>query len=158
MIHPPCHAAALRSESRSKQITIVKKTLGFLALMFLFSVQIGCNAETRSMESISIDFPHGETRLLVRRNGDAFLFYGAVPQSQKVKNGVFDIDELYKQLRTRLHNKVPREKWPNPDSRAGMVTVQFDSTAKKDYLIFDEAEFTERLFKKAKQNIVGHAP
>jgi len=126
--------------------------------MTLFFLQTGCNEKTSSIKSISIDFPHGETRLLVRRNGEAFLLYGALPQHQKVKNSTFDVDELYKQLQTRLHDNVPREKWPNPKSKAGMVTINFDNKVEKVYLIFDEAEFAERLFNKAKKNIVGQIP
>ncbi len=136
----------------------MNKTICFFFLMTLFFLQTGCNEKTSSIKSISIDFPHGETRLLVRRNGEAFLLYGALPQHQKVKNSTFDVDELYKQLQTRLHDNVPREKWPNPKSKAGMVTINFDNKVEKVYLIFDEAEFAERLFNKAKKNIVGQIP
>lgn len=126
--------------------------------MTVFLLQMRCNEKTSSIERISIDFPHGETRLLVRRNGEALLFYGALAQHQKIKNSTFDVDELYKQLQTRLHDNVPREEWPNPKSKAGMVTINFNNKAKKDYLIFDEEEFAERLFNKAKKNIVGQIP
>ena len=136
----------------------MNKTICFFVLITLFFLQMGCNEKASSIQSISIDFPHGETGLLVRRNGEALLFYCALPQHQKVKNSTFDIDELYKQLQTRLHDNVPREEWPNPKSKAGMVTIDFDNKAKKDYLIFDEEEFAERLFNKAKKNIVGQIP
>jgi hypothetical protein len=106
-------------------------------------------------ESIIMDYPLGKTRLHVRRNGEAFLFYGALPQYQKIKKGIFDIDELYKQLKTRLHDNVPREEWPNPQSKAGMVTINVAGKAEKNYLIFDEEEFAEHLFNKAGKNIVG---
>ena len=136
----------------------MKRTVYYLVLMTLFLLQAGCNDNISSIESISIDFPHGETRLLVQKNGDAFLFYGALPQSQKIKNSVFDIDELYTQLQPRLHDNVPREKWPNPTSKSGMVTITFDNNEQRDYLIFDEEEFADRLFNKAKNNIVGKRP
>ncbi len=133
----------------------MKKYIQFAALMaVLILVVTGCKEEAGSIESISIDFPHGETRLLVQRNGDAFLFYGALPQRQRIKNGTFDIDELYDQLQGRLHDNVPREKWPNPRSRAGMVQIRFQGKYKRDYLIFDEEVFTDRLFSKARKNLV----
>ena len=83
------------------------------------------------------------------------MFYGALPEHQKVKNGTFDIDELYEQLKTRLHDNAPREEWSKPQSKAGMVTINVAGKAEKDYLIFDEEEFAEHLFNKARKNIVG---
>ncbi len=136
----------------------MNRTICFFILMALFFMQMGCDEKNSSIERISMDFPHGETRLLVQKNGDAFLFYGALPQSQKVKNSVFNIDELYTQLQPRLHDNVPREKWPNPNSKSGMVTITFDNNEQRDYLIFDEEEFADRLFNKAKNNIVGKRP
>lgn len=118
----------------------------------------GCQNGARSMESISLDYPYGETRLLVQRSGESFLSYGALPQRQTIKNGTFDIDELYGQLRERLHENIPREKWPNPKSKAGMVKIRFKDKGEKDYLIFDEEAFTERLFAKARNNVVIQAP
>jgi hypothetical protein len=127
-----------------------------IAALMVLLVLVGTawGEDTNSIESISIDFPHGETRLLVQRNGESFLFYGALPQYQKIKNNTFDIDELYKQLQERLRDNVPREQWPNPKSRAGMVQIRFQDKHKRDYLIFDEDVFAERLFSKARKNAV----
>lgn len=128
--------------------------INLAALMVLLILAgTGCKEDASTIESISIDFPHGETRLLVQRNGEAFLFYGALPQHQKIKNGTFDIDELYEQLQERLHDNVPREKWPNLQSRAGMVQIRFHGKHQRDYLIFDEEVFTDRLFTKARTNV-----
>ncbi len=144
--------------SRWEDIRIINKVICYFVLIALVFLQTGCNEKTSSIESISIDFPHGETRLLVRSSGEAFLFYGELPYCQKVRNNTFDIIVLYKQLQTRLHDNVPREKWPNPNSRAGMVIIDFDNATRKDFLIFDEEEFAKHLFNKAKENIVGHTP
>ncbi len=136
----------------------MKRHLIFFALATLLILGIGCNEKYDSIESISIDFPHGETRLLVQRNGDAFLFYGALPQHQKIKNGALNIDELYQQLQWRLHDNVPRENWPNPKSTVGMVQIRFKDGKQRSYLIFDEKEFATRLFYEARKNIVGQKP
>lgn len=88
------------------------------------------------------------------RNGDAFLYYGASPKAQVIKNGAFDIDELYEQLKTRLHNNVPREQWPNPRSIAGMVTIHVAEKEEQDFLIFDEETFSALLFEKARNHII----
>jgi len=113
----------------------------------------GCREDPSAVESISIDFPHGETRLIVWKDGNASLFYGALPQSKTIKTEVFDITKLYQQLKPRLHPNVPREDWPNPQSIAGMVQVKIKDKGKSAYLIFDEQEFTKQLFDKARQNI-----
>ena len=115
----------------------------------------GCSINSPVIESISIDFPHGETRLAVWKNGEAALFYGARPQHEIVRAGVFNVQELYKQLQPRLNPNVPREDWPNPSSTAGMVQIRFKEQDKIDYLIFDEKAFVEELFSKARQNIIG---
>jgi hypothetical protein len=129
----------------------------FIALMALLILGIGCLESSDSIESISMDFPHGETRLLVQRDGEAFLFYGALPSHQKIGKGTFDLDKLYKQLKSHLHENVPREKWPNPKSKAGMVTIRFQNKSQKDYLIFDE-DLAKLILDKARQNIAGRMP
>ena len=52
--------------------------LGAMALV----LASGCNTQADRVTSISIDFPHGATRLLVERDGETYLFYGALPQYQ----------------------------------------------------------------------------
>lgn len=112
----------------------------------------GCSEKIGSIQSISIDYPHGETRLVVQKNGEALLYYGALPRHQKIKNGSFDVDALYKQLRPMLHSNVPREEWPDPKSVAGMVIIRHDNNIQSEHLVFDAEEFTERLFNEARNN------
>jgi hypothetical protein len=132
----------------------MSRGIHFIALMILFFPGIvGCEKEQSPIESISIDFPHGETRLLVTSNGEAFLYYGALPSYQKVRSGTFDIEILYKQLETRLHDNVPREEWSNPGATAGMAIIAFKDQSEKTYLIFDR-HFAEQLFKKGRENII----
>ena len=132
-------------------------SISFIALMVLLILGIGCNESSESIESISMDFPHGETRLLVQRDGEAFLFYGALPSYQKIKKGTFDLDQLYKQLQVHLHENGPRENWPDPKAKAGMVTIRFKNKSQKDYLIFDE-DLAKSIFDKARQNAAGRIP
>ena len=143
--------------------------------MVLLFMQAGCNedprlgivqvgiqdakgVDTADIEFLSIDYPHGETSLTVWKDGQASLFYGALPQREIIKSGTFNVEELYKQLHSRLRRNVPREDWPNPNSTYGMVQVTFKDKSKKDYLIFNEHEFTEQLFSKARKHIVGKEP
>lgn len=112
----------------------------------------GCNTDVRSVTRIILDFPHGALRLHVQRDGDIRLFYGALPTYRAVKNGTFDIDDLFQQLQTRLHDVVPAEDRPIGQPY-GMATLEFSDGSKRDYLIYDEA-FTEELFKAACANMV----
>ena len=139
----------------------VQEMRRYLNIVFFFALSIvlmGCAEKGSSLERLSIDFPNGESRLLVQRDGQAFLFYGALPQRQIVKKGTFDIDSLYEQLRERLHDNVPRENWPNPKSTFGMVQITFRGGKPKEYLIFDEEEFAAQLFDKVRKNIVDQKP
>jgi len=129
------------------------RRINFIFLTALLTVCIGCLESSDSIESLSMDFPHGETRLLVQRDGEAFLFYGALPSYQEIGRGTFDLDELYKQLKSHLRENVPRENWPDPKSKAGMVSISFKNKSKKDYLIFNEG-LAKIIFDKAKGNIV----
>lgn len=76
------------------------------------------------MASISLDFPHGAARLLVRRDGETHLFYGTLPASRIIAGDTFDIDELYDDLQNRIHKMVPAEKRPLGQP-SGMVTIGF---------------------------------
>ena len=118
-------------------------------------IQTGCNDIEKEIEFISISFPQGETDLRVWMNGQASLFYGALPQSETIKSGTFNTKQLYDQIRPRLRPNVPREEWPNPKAKCGMVLVKFKSKEIESYLIYDEQEFTNALFDKARSNIVG---
>jgi len=108
----------------------------------------GCSAGP--VESVSLDFPHGELRLLVRRNGETHLFYGALPASYTVVENTFDLDELLAQLQTRLYKTVPVEEWA-AGRPYGMVTIHFSDGSSREYLIYDE-EYATALFAEACNN------
>ena len=116
-----------------------------------FLLTASCNAA--SIKTISIDYPHGTDRLLVRANGEATLFYGALV-GKAVKPGTFTVDGLYNQFKDRLHKNVPREMWPNPRAIAGMVQIRFVDGTQKDYLIFDDEELAKEIFRRAGENVV----
>lgn len=128
--------------------------LKLLALSFLSLV--GCGAPANAVTSIVMDFPHGETRLLIRRDGETRLFYAALPESQIVKPGLFDIDEIADQLQSRLFEVVPAEERPLGQPY-GMVTLEFTDGSRQDYFIYDGA-FAETLFQTARANIIGSDP
>lgn len=125
-------------------------------LAFILLSLFGCYTDTNPVTSIVMDFPHGETRLLIRRDGEALLFYGALPESQIVKPGLFEIDEIADELQPRLSKVVPAEERPL-DQPYGMVTLQFTNGSQQDYFIYDGA-FADELFQTARENIVGSDP
>ncbi len=116
--------------------------------------EAGGEADGERVEIIDMDFPHGETRLQIRRSGEALLYYGALPQHEVVKPGVFDIDKLHKDLLPRLHPNLPREEWPDPKAKAGMVNIRYADGTDKSFLIYD-GDFAGSVFRKAQTNIVG---
>lgn len=111
-----------------------------------------------AIESISVDYPHGETRLVVWTSGEAALYYGALPRRRIVAEGIFTVESLHERLRPKLHPVAPREAWPDPKAEAGMVQIRFEDGTEQVHLIFDERAFAERLFEKARENVVGGDP
>jgi hypothetical protein len=128
------------------QFLFIPITIGVLILS-------GCNTDENSVELISLDFPHGGLRLLVQRDRDARLFYAALPTARIVRQGTFDIDELYQQLQPRLHENMPAENRPI-EQPYGVANLEFADGSERNYLIYDEA-FAEALLKSACANIVG---
>jgi hypothetical protein len=110
----------------------------------------GCQPETETAESISLDYPYGETRLLVRRGGEARLFYAALPESLMLKSGVFDFDVLMGQLEPRLHDVVTGDLVAGRPF--GIVTVNYRNRSSGDYFLYD-GEFAEALFLTACLNL-----
>jgi hypothetical protein len=128
--------------------------LSILALMTLLALlaSSGCRRDSNRVTHISLDFPHGELRLVLHRDDGARLTYGALPAFQAVKDGTFDIDRLYEQLQTRINPVVPSEEMPG-GGPAGMVSLNFADGSSSDHLIYDAA-FAQELFTAACENLV----
>lgn len=135
----------------------MKRTIACLVLLILLFLEAGCNGHYGSIEFISLAYPDGETRLSVWKNGEATLSYGAL-FGKEIRNGTFHTEDLYKQLQPRLHRNTPRENWPDPKAEHGMVQVRFEDGKERDYLIFNEQVFAEKLFSKARENMIGKTP
>jgi hypothetical protein len=120
--------------------------------IFIILMTSGCSAKAGLVTSISLDFPHGGLRLLVKREGEARLFYAALPNSRDIAEGTFDIDELFDQLQPRLHKNVPAEARPLGQPY-GMVSIDFKDGSSSDYLIYDE-KFASELLQRACQHML----
>jgi len=123
----------------------------FILIIMAVGVLIlsGCITYDRPVALIELAFPPGGLWLLIRRDGDTSLSYGELPAYQVVKNGTFDIDEVFKKLETRLYDVVPTGNQPY-----GLVFLRFSDGSREDYLIYDRA-FAKELFKVACANIVS---
>jgi|GEM_PF-2691907 len=130
----------------------ITRILWIVAVLLL----AGCGQKDRSLIGISLDFPYGETRLLVQRDGEAYLFYGELPQSQVVKKDTFDIDRLFDQLQTRVKENAPAEDRPLGQP-FGSVSFHYEDGNSQEYLIYD-GSFAEELFETARKNIESHSP
>jgi len=115
-------------------------------------IMAACASAQNTIDVFIMDYPQGEYRIHVNSTGEAYLYYGARPQSQTIKTNTFSADGLYLIFKQHLHPNVPREEWPNPKSQSGMVTIRYSDGTQEDYLIFDALELTKQVFDKAKQN------
>jgi hypothetical protein len=102
-----------------------------------------------------MDYPHGEHRIHVKRTGDAYLYFGAIPSAKTIAKDTFSAEELYDTFKPFLHRNLPREQWPDPESQAGMITVRYMNGEEEDFLIFDLHELTSEIFERAEKNIAG---
>ncbi|MBN2085140.1 MAG: hypothetical protein JW748_07920 [Anaerolineales bacterium] len=125
----------------------------FLFLAVLPPAIFSCQPKTGKIESISLDFPHGETRLTVRRDGRARLSYGALPEWLTVESGVFDAGQLAEELRPLLKDMVASEERPIGQP-FGMVSCQYRDGGSGEYYLF-HGEFAEGLFVTACRNLVA---
>ena len=126
-----------------------------LNLLFALVLLSTSAAARDKIDLFIMDYPHGEDRIHVKRTGEAYLYYGAKISAQVIKKDTFSAESLYKEFKQYFHPNVPREQWPNPKSQAGMVTVRYTDGKEDNFLIFDLQDFTEKIFDKAKQNIIG---
>lgn len=115
-----------------------------------------CDTNSASVTGIIVDFPHGALRLLVQRDGDTRLYYGAHFTHRVVQSSAFNIDDLFQQLQPRLHDNVPAENRPIIGQPYGMATIEFSDGSEQDYLIYDES-FALELFQAACANLVEDA-
>lgn len=124
----------------------------FIALICIVGVLVlaGCSTRAKSVASISLDFPHGALRLLVQRDSDTRLFYGALPTSRVIPSDTFDIEELFTQLQSRLYEVVPAEE-RTLGQPYGMATIDFSDGSSDDYLLYD-GDYAGELFKRACQH------
>ena len=127
---------------------IVKLTLTIL----LFAAC--AKAQGYVIDTFLMDYPHGEYRIHVKKTGETYLYYGAGALAKVIKSGTFSAEHLYNVFKPHLHPNLPREKWPNPKSQAGMVTIRHTDGHEESFLIYDLQEFTEEIFNKAKHNII----
>lgn len=129
--------------------------LVFLKMFFLVLPLMSCAMAQDEIDMFIMDYPHGEHRIHVKRTGDAYLYYGAKPQARVIAKDTFSAGYLYDTFKPYLHKNQPREKWPDPTSQAGMVTIRYVDGEEKDYLIFDLHELTSEIFQVAEKNIAG---
>jgi hypothetical protein len=120
--------------------------LGLTAVLALAA----CQTRTERVESVSLDFPYGESRLVIRREGSTRLFYAELPESLLVREGAFDIDRLMDDLRPRLQDVVTGDRVAGRPF--GTVSLTFEDGSARDYFLYDSA-FAEGLFVTACRNI-----
>ena len=136
----------------ARKASVMRLRFTLLAITLCALIVSACDTEPSPVTAIIVDFPHGALRLLVQRDGETRLFYGALPTHRAVKSDTFNIDDLFRQLQPRLHDNVSAENRPIGQPY-GMVTIEFNDGSGQDYLIYDEA-FAAELFQTACANLL----
>ena len=67
----------------------------------------GCStvAPAQPDKWLSVDMPHGGCSLTVRQDGQASIHFAAMPRWIRVAQGVFELDELTRMLRSRAYRQ-----------------------------------------------------
>ncbi|MCK5236411.1 MAG: hypothetical protein KAR06_05425 [Deltaproteobacteria bacterium] len=115
-------------------------------------------ASISKIKTITIDYPVGGQRLHIEDNGRARLFYGEGTTSRKIAMGTFTADGIYSELKERLHEKTDKENWADPEATAGVVKIHYMDTGVIEYNIFNEDEYVNALYAKAKKNFIWNTP
>ena len=95
------------------QTTLSRVISAGFALTFL-AVGNGAPAHENPVPSLSVDMPHGGCRLAVKKDGEASIFYGAMPRSVRVTPGTFNFDQLILLLRAKSYPQSDRSLHSEP--------------------------------------------
>jgi len=136
----------------------MKRILGYLIIVPFLFMQASCSDTTSEIDTITIMFPMGGTDLRVRKNGEARLYYNTSVRHSTIKKGIFNTEQLYKQIKLYLHPIVPSENWSDPKAKVGMVQIKYTNKNEESFHIFNPQKWTSKLFNKAKINILSEIP
>jgi hypothetical protein len=129
----------------------MKLRLPTIVFLFLIMVSLpACQPDSGIVESVSLDFPYGEARLLIRRGGEARLAYAELPDSLLVQYSIFNFDALMDQLQPRLYEVVTGDRVAGRPF--GTATLDYQNGSTRDYFMYD-SEFAEGLFLTACRNL-----
>ena len=96
----------------------------------------------RNLVVVAVDMPYGACRLVVREDGTASLYYGALPQSIEVRAGTFDPVSLAAELTSRSLPSNERDERAKLAPPIGSVQLGKGNKARW----FNDAGYAQRLF------------
>lgn len=129
-----------------------------VATIVLMTLSINTLADDKDEICVFImDFPIGYERIHLRKNGDAFLLFGASPKVKTLTQGLFSISDIHSRIKDKLESNLPRELRSKPDATYGMVTIFDCSGSKESYLVTGIDALAENIFKTANNNIVSES-
>jgi hypothetical protein len=135
-----------------KSIHMKLRRSAIMVLLFFLVPLSACQPDSGAVEDVSLDFPYGEARLLVRRGGTARIFYAQLPESLLVKDGVFGFDALMEQLQPRLFEVVTGDRVAGRPF--GTATLAYADGSTRDYFFYD-SDYAETLFVTACRNLAA---
>jgi hypothetical protein len=111
-----------------------------LASLALCCVLPGTPAQADPAMWLTVDLPYGGCRLIVRRDGTATIYFGAMPRWVTVARGTFNFEQLEKILRAKSYPQSDKDPIPLPG------TLSFpDSTT----LVIDDYRLVRSLLERA---------
>lgn len=117
-----------------------------LALACHASLSQALPAVPTTAAALTFDMPYGGCRLLVYRDGSAYLTYGALPVFVAIAPGSFDAAALTAEFRSRIAVSRDRQQMPEPNG-----SLRFAGHGENDGedLWFNNTEFAQSLFDRA---------
>jgi hypothetical protein len=133
----------LSSWPRKLTLFVSSKLQLFIAVIALTGGSAWAQSALKDVpKTLTIDMPYGACRVTVLEDGSAMLFYGALPQHVRVKNGTFNVDDLNASIRNHLRVEADRLKLVPP-----VGSVRLGSQA--ETLWFNDEAFAKSIFHKA---------
>ncbi|MDR7194575.1 hypothetical protein [Luteimonas terrae] len=139
-LQPTLHRQC-QTSGATMQATLNRVISAGFALAFLV-VGNGAAAHESSVPGLIVDMPHGGCRLVVQKDGNASISYGAMPKLIRVTPGTFNFNQLALLLRAKSYPQSDRSLHGEP---VGTLLLPEE----QDLLLINDAALVRALLERA---------